>query len=260
MEAQAVQRDLEFILQTYGDAPAKPKTPEFTSMGQWKIESTCSACGIRIAAGQDRLVIAALELTHKDDKFTTEHREKGVLIEESRDEQVDVIGRREVKHYCQACSVKEQEFLISNPAFVEPEIASAPSKTRQEGSEVMETVKGDLAAGDDRSFNETFPERAHSKDAMARSTGMAVIGKRSGFGSDSLRVDAQSGEAVQRARVLEYMNDPRSKGKMLPDVRSAVRIWAGGASQSEVARKLGKDQSTVSRWIKTAQKMASAPR
>jgi hypothetical protein len=264
MEARSVQRDLEFIQKTYGDAGAKPKTSKFAGMGEWKIETTCSACGAQIASGKDRLVIAALELTSEYDDFITEYRRNGVIREQGGGGIADVVGRHQLRHYCTQCSVKEPEFLISNPAFgeskIKPETAPATSQAPQDGPGVPEAVKIDLAAGDDRSFNETFPERARSTDAMARSTDMAAIGTRSGFGGDSLRVDAKSGEAVQRARVLEYLNDHRSRSKMLPEVREAVRMWGEGARQDQVARKLAKDQSTVSRWIKTALKLASAPR
>jgi hypothetical protein len=257
------------------DAHTEPKTSEVGSVGEWKTENTCGACGSRLAAGQDRLVIAALELTHKDDDFTTDYRKSGVSIEEWHGEQVDVIGRRDFRHYCEKCSVKEPEFLVSNPAFVQPESASATSQATQLEPEAPQTVKSDLAVGDERSFDEAFPElslhttgssrldhlqrKAQNRDAMARSTGMEEVGKRSGFGSSNLRVDPQSGEAAQRARMVLFLNDPASRG-IRNDQRAAVRMWAQGDSQNEVARKLKIDQGTVSRWVKSAQVKANAPR
>jgi hypothetical protein len=248
------------VISTNGDAHTKPKAPKVAGVRQWMIETACSACGARLAAGQDRLVTAALELTDENDDFSTDYRRNGQTIERGGGRQESKVGRREFKHYCDDCAAKEPEFLISNPVFVQTATATAVSHAPPEKSEGLETLKSDLAAGDDRSFNETFPDCADSRDAMARSTGLVEIGRRSGFGSDSLRADAQSGEAAQKARVLTFLKDPKSRG-MRPEMRDASRMWAEGPmSRGEVARKLGKEQSTVSRWISVAQKMASAPR
>lgn len=66
-----------------------------------------------------------------------------------------------------------------------------------------------------------------------------------------------SGEASQRAHILKFLNDPRSMA-MRSDMRDVARMWAEGASLNEVARKLGKDQSTISRIIQGARKMSYA--
>jgi Helix-turn-helix domain len=247
------------VFSTNDDARLKPKASEVAGVRQWKIETACSACGARIAADQDRLVIAALELIEENDDFTTDYRRNGVSIEQGGGVQKSIVGRRHFKHYCEECSVKEPEFLISNPAFVQREMGTATGWTPQKDSEVLETVKSDLAAGNTDSFDDAFPKNAPSKDAMAHSTGMEEVGKRSGFGSSNLRVDPQSGEAAQRERMVLFLNVPASRG-MPNDQRAAARMWAEGASQNEVARKLKRDQSTVSRWIKSAQVKASAPR
>jgi len=60
------------------------------------------------------------------------------------------------------------------------------------------------------------------------------------------------GEASQRAKVLEYLNSPTSKGKLSAGARKELRMWAEGASQNEVERKLGVHQGTLSRKIKAA--------
>lgn len=66
-----------------------------------------------------------------------------------------------------------------------------------------------------------------------------------------------AGEASQRAHILKFLNDPRSMA-MRSDMRDVARMWAEGASLNEVARKLGKDQSTISRIIQGARKMSYA--
>jgi hypothetical protein len=66
-----------------------------------------------------------------------------------------------------------------------------------------------------------------------------------------------AGEASQRAHLLKFLNDPRSMS-MRSDMREVARTWAEGASLNEVARKLGKDQSTISRIIQGARKMSYA--
>ena len=60
---------------------------------------------------------------------------------------------------------------------------------------------------------------------------------------------ADGGEASQRAKALGYLDSPRS-GKLSADVRKQLRMWAEGASQKEVGRKLGVDQGNLSRRIK----------
>jgi DNA-binding CsgD family transcriptional regulator len=62
---------------------------------------------------------------------------------------------------------------------------------------------------------------------------------------------AIDGEAAQRAKVLEYLDSPRS-GKLFTDARKQLRMWSEGASQREVGRKLGVDQGNLSRRIKAA--------
>ena len=64
-------------------------------------------------------------------------------------------------------------------------------------------------------------------------------------------------EAWQRAKVLEYL-DTAMSGKLSEDVRKQLRMWAEGASQREVGRKLGVDQGNLSRRIKAALQEAIA--
>jgi len=65
------------------------------------------------------------------------------------------------------------------------------------------------------------------------------------------------GEERQRAKLLKFLNVPASQG-MRPQMRQAGRHWAEGFSQSDVARKLNMDPSTVARMINGALKMADA--
>lgn len=67
--------------------------------------------------------------------------------------------------------------------------------------------------------------------------------------SDRPMVDR--GKASQRAKVLGYLDSPAS-GKLSADARKQLRMWAEGASQKEVGRKLGVDQGNLSRRIKAA--------
>jgi hypothetical protein len=69
----------------------------------------------------------------------------------------------------------------------------------------------------------------------------------------------QSGEDVQKKRLDAFLKDTSSRG-MRPEMRTAARLWVDGSSQSGIARKLNKDQSTICRMIKGAQAMAYASR
>ena len=75
--------------------------------------------------------------------------------------------------------------------------------------------------------------------------------------SPSRPAPESTGEASQRAHLLQFLNDPRAMA-MRSDMREVARMWAEGASLNELARKLGKDQSTISRIIQGARKMSYA--
>jgi len=62
---------------------------------------------------------------------------------------------------------------------------------------------------------------------------------------------SHGGEAAQRAKVLEYLNSSESL-KLSAHAREQLQMWAEGASQREVGRKLGVDQGNLSRRIKAA--------
>ena len=68
-------------------------------------------------------------------------------------------------------------------------------------------------------------------------------------GEEDSRSMVDCGEASQRAKVSEYL-DASWSGKLSVDARRQLRMWADGASQKEVARKLGVDQGNLSRRIK----------
>jgi hypothetical protein len=75
------------------------------------------------------------------------------------------------------------------------------------------------------------------------------------FGSGSF----SAGEQVQRVKVLGYLNSPISRG-MRPDARKAARHWVDGLSQNQIAKKLGIDQSNVSRLIASVKGQAAKRR
>ena len=63
----------------------------------------------------------------------------------------------------------------------------------------------------------------------------------------------------QREKLSAYLNDTASRG-MRGSMRIAAKQWVEGVSMSEIARKMNVDQSTVSRMINGALKLADATR
>ncbi len=139
-----------------------------------------------------------------------------------------------------------------------------------------------LASGDMHAFNTAMPTRPDRGDVMARAVPVSRVAARIAAGMEPIPASeiaeqlfandecwkkaaaaqsASSGELAQRAKLVEYLNSLRSRGKMLPYEREAARMWAAdGLSENEIARRQGVNQSTVHRRIDAARRKASAQR
>jgi hypothetical protein len=247
MEGQSVQRDLEFIQKTYG---ATPKTPEVAGVDQWRIETSCdpmaktscSRCDGTIQAGGNRVFLMAVEMGS------------------------DGRGRSFSGSYCDSCIAEMPALELPNWWRLQMDAGATPSAGPAE-----EDVHGTFRKNGEAILGRHRLRRATSVQEIAQEKAASTDGQGDGDATNEADLEANvlstdrpsrpgpepAGEAAQRARLMTFLNNPKSRG-MRSDMRAVARMWAEGASQSEVARKHGKDQSTVSRMIAGARKLAYA--
>jgi hypothetical protein len=242
------------------------------------IEAECESCGKQIEGDEERVLAAAMALNYFRD----------------HDEWLDYEVRLHVGkalHYCLECASTTEELRIPNPWFVSEEERRATAEWVEEyhRDEAAKTTARDgmlskaLASGDMHAFNTAMPTRPDRGDVMARAVPVSRVAARIAAGMDepipaseiaeqlfandegwkkaAAAQSASSGELAQRAKLVEYLNSLRSRGKMLPYEREAARMWAAdGLSENEIARRQGVNQSTVHRRIDAAKRKASAQR
>lgn len=255
---------------------------------QFMTAEKCERCGKVVEADSERVLVAPMALMYgMDDEYWGCHRI------------IPCVSYR-IPHYCLDCAVMTEEFRMPNPWFVSDESRRQMARFDEEcrAQEELERTDRDkyltkqLAAGDLRAFNSAFPTSPGRSDVMARAVPVSRVAEKIAGGTDepsstseiadtilsgcavgkSLPDDegwakvaaAQSvafGDAVQRAKVLEYLNSPQSRGRMLPRERETARMWAaGGLSENEIARRQNVNQSTVHRRIDAVRKKAHAAR
>jgi DNA-binding NarL/FixJ family response regulator len=267
----------------------KPKRTDLAGIGQMEaIEANCQSCGCRIEEDEERIALAAMAIhpAHWDEDSEEFHSFGDI---------------RKVFHFCHACSNAEEFRVANPWHLTPEERKridefEAESGTDAGVGEVAESTTMDeqlsdaVANGDMHGFNKLMPtERARRDDVMGRASTFSRLEEKAGIrdvqtgGSgeedDSGIVDyiastnspstpsvygagsRANGESAQRARVLEYLNSPASRGKFTKEERKVLKMWAeDGLSQNEIARKLEINQGTISKRISIAIRKASAPR
>jgi DNA-binding CsgD family transcriptional regulator len=251
---------------------------------QFLTEAKCEVCRKVIEEDSERVVVVPMELYY--------HQE----IEDWGNHGIRPFFPTQPFHYCLDCARSTQEFRMPNPWFRTEQERRQLAKLLEEwkaqeklkSDEQDKALSKDLAIGNLRAFNFAYSTAPKRDDVMSRavpvsrlaahiadqseggdpsSTGEITDQIFSGSAADegwakvAAAQSAGSGDAVQRAKVLEYLNSPQSKGKMLPGEREAARMWAAeGLSENEIARKQHVNQSTVHRRIDAARKKAHAAR
>ena len=236
MTVESVDRDLEYVRKNWspifssGYEKEESRIPKDAPLSVLRIKADCHICGATIAATEDRVVVAVIEVVEEIDDRDGDANYKcsGKTVQRGSGGIIDAAwGKRRFLHCCEKCSVTVREFNIPNPTFSEAGISS-----KGRSSEVQ--LGMELPTAEKLARPEVTDDPIHA-GAFA------------------------SGEDAQRAQLKTFLNDPRSRG-MRPEMRSVARMWVDGLSGSEVARRLGKDQSTVSRTITAARNMAYASR
>jgi len=238
MTVESVDRDLEYVRKNWssifspGYEKEESRIAKDAPLSVLRIKADCYICGATIAATEDRVVVAVIEVVEEIDDRDGDANYKcnGKTVQRGSGGIIDAAwGKRRFLHCCEKCSVTVREFNILNPTFSETEIIS-----KRRSPEVQHGLG--LPAVENLATPEMAEEPIHAGT-----------------------LDRPSGEDAQRAQLKAFLNDPRSRG-MRPEMRSVARMWVDGLSGSEVARRLGKDQSTVSRTITAARNMAYASR
>jgi hypothetical protein len=208
----------------------------------------CEGCKRAIAAGDPRAILTA---------FIADYRQEEDLGH------VPSMRSPKFFHYCFACAgandirIPSPWVVRANPEQLE-QMRAAQAEFVIEETERAQRLESTVTTGDMRGFNSAMPTTPQRDDAMARSVTLSrSVDEISTLDSDVPVAVAWSGEADQRMKVLAFLNAPASRG-MRDVMRKAARLWVDGNSQNEIARKLHQDQSTISRMISGAKKLAFA--
>jgi hypothetical protein len=216
-------------------------------------KTSCAQCDGTIDAGDYRVVVMAVEMKP--------HYAGGGR------------GVSTALSFCDACVSEMPTFELTNWLKLRSDAAAEPSagpatedvlrchpqsgngSTKKEKKEGPTVEMGSDGTGDDD---------AKDGDNLARADREAIkFSDWVGEGQAAERSEApptvrRTVESVRRETLGKFLTDRKSWGTMKGKGREAVTLYADGMSQSEIARKLGVDQATVSRMIQGALKMAGA--
>lgn len=278
--------------------PAKRPSSGAANLGarRFMVEAKCEGCGTRIKKGDERVVLAAFETGYR--QLDDEELLMGNRYADGEEGLVYNADLRSVFHYCGSCRMAE-ELHVRNPWSMHStaedikRLEEWETEMKAEAAAESEHLSKVVAAGDMHGFNTAMPTTPKRDDALGRSVlfsrvvEKAEVGReqRPGSGGDDEVVSPnevidvmastespdspspygpgaiEAGEAVQRAKVREYLDSPRSRGKVSENERKAARLWLEGQTQETIARKLGiRDRSTVSRYRQSVIQKALAPR
>jgi hypothetical protein len=214
--------------------------------GDWISQTSCSECGAKIPAGEDRIVAAVLEFADDGVAFRPH---VGAAI-----------------YYCPDCGGKREEFRIRNPwprpnqtwpvpNTAEPMGVPTTDGERNSAATVESRLARSVAAGNMQAFNASFPAAPLRTDALAHSES---IGSREPCGIEAagcVPISLSSINHVRKERLRSFINSPASRG-MRREMREAARKWVNGMSQANVAKSMRLNQATISRMVNDALRMA----
>jgi hypothetical protein len=180
----------------------------------------CSRCGNSIASGQYRVVATLCEMKAEDPNKDLAAKQVSSLLHT----------------YCGNCIAGIPVIEMENPW----KRTSGPGEEPSPGP-----------SGKDAPSRPLPPEYATSR--VPAGSGIADLT------TEPSVLNKREPISPQREKLSVYLNDPASRG-MRASMRLAAKQWVEGVSMSEIARKMNVDQSTVSRMINGALKLADATR
>jgi hypothetical protein len=212
-------------------------------------KTSCAKCGDTIEAGEYRVAVAVTEI-RPDEGFREPRR-----------------GPGGVKSFCDVCVATAETFEFRNPwkQMIELDAQSVRSSSPPSEDAFYRSVAG--RGGKDKEKGAGAycgPERdPNSEPELGQADREAVeFSDHVGEGQPAIKGDVpltvRTVESVRRETLENFLKNPSSRGAMMPTMRQAVTLYVDGNSQNEIARKIGKDQATVSRMIQGALKMAGA--
>lgn len=272
-------------------ATRKAKRPCSTSRIRM-LEAKCEGCGALIPKGEERMVLVgfALGYIQLDEEEELDNLCLDAYADESG--HVSNADLRNVFHYCNSCGTTEElrvrnPWRVRATAEQIEWMKKREAEGLAESAAESERLSKAVAVGDMHTFNKAMPTTPKWTDAMARAfSGQATHGESEkgtalmaalGEGDDETVSPSEAfdnlastkspdrpsgylrgpeacaaGEAAQRAKLSDFLNSPASRGKFMPNKRKALKMWADGVSQPEVARECGIDQGNFSRMKNAA--------
>ena len=213
-------------------------------------ETACANCGDVIEAGEYRVVVMAVEMKPENlDDDTPAGR-----------------GESDTQHYCDRCAVTLDKFVIENRwKELSDDLAQASAGPASEDAHFRAETGNRAArrttARSGISLKQSGPENDEANLSMADRENIKFsdwVGPGQAAIKGDVPLKARSVESVRRETLAKYRKDRNSSGKMKPTMRQAVDLYVAGMGQTEIARKLGVDQGTISRMLREALLMAGA--
>jgi hypothetical protein len=201
---------------------------------------TCSSCGEVIETGEYRVVVALSEFTSNE--YGWPIRGYGFVIA-----------------FCDECIANMAKLEIPNrfEQIIEDR-ARWVSEASPRGLDALDGKRGVSGHGGNPEQRLTNGNDEEVGEADREANEFAAFRPPWQDSLPEVPLNIRSVGSVRRQTLRRYLSSPQSRGCMASTLRRVVRLYVDGDGQKEIARKIGKDQTTVSRMLQAALKLANA--
>lgn len=204
-------------------------------------KTACVRCGDEIDTGEYRVVVAVSE--YRSDDYGRPSRGSGFVIA-----------------FCDQCVATAPKLEVPNNFKVIVEDRASDAVTASpHGVDALEgkrAVSGHGGRVGEDQADEAGDEQIGAADREA----VEFAAQRPPWQNPMPEVplNLRSVESVRRETLRRYLASPASRGRMAPNLRRAVTLFVEGNTHRDIAQRLGKDQSTVTRMLQGALRLANA--
>jgi len=228
-----VRRDLQWMLGLMDRRRARSSgeaLPAKTPVQDQMPATVCFQCAGTLPRGADRVIVLAALRSKIDD--------------------LDTLETTRTLTFCRDCAMKMPTFAVVNDLKLRVEkraeclvAASSPGEDAFDNARARTGHGGsdDADVSDDEVFGAADAEAIEFSDRNPQAL-----------------PESRSPKEITRERLALFLNDQRSR-KLRPSTRRVAELYVGYLTQDEIARRTGMDQSSVSRAIQAALRIASAP-